>query len=158
MSRTYAPTGQTPVLQAPCSYDHLSAISAITQDGHLYFDLQTSGYTSVEVLEFIKKLRRQIRRPLLIIWDGAPIHKGHIVTDYLKAGAAKYIQLEKLPGYAPELNPDEGIWGYLKRVELKNVCCANLAELSDKVKYGVTKLRRKRQVMLGCIKQVGLAF
>ncbi len=39
VSRTYAPSGQTPVLKAPCSYDHLSAISAITIDGHLYFDL-----------------------------------------------------------------------------------------------------------------------
>jgi transposase len=136
----------------------LSAISAISQDGHLYFDLQTSGYTSANVVEFLKKLRRQIRKPLLIIWDGAPIHKGHVITDYLKAGAARYIQLEKLPGYAPELNPDEGVWGYLKRVELKNVCCANLGELSRKVKYGVTKLRRKRQVLLGCIKQVGLSL
>ena len=158
MGRTYAPIGQTPVLHAPCSYDHLSAISAISEDGHLYFDLQTTSYTSGDVVEFLKKLRRQIRRPLLVIWDGAPIHKGHVLSDYLARGAASYIQLEKLPGYAPDLNPDEGIWGYLKRVELKNVCCANLAELRGKVKYGVTRLRRKRHLILACIKQVGLSL
>jgi transposase len=134
----------------------LSAISAISEDGHLYFDLQTKGYTSGDVVEFLKKLHRQIRKPMLVIWDGAPIHKGHLITDYLRSGAARYIQLEKLPAYAPELNPAEGIWGYLKRVELKNVCCANLGELKAKVKYAVTRLRRKKQVILGCIKQVGL--
>ncbi|MDQ5851707.1 MAG: IS630 family transposase, partial [Chloroflexota bacterium] len=47
----------------------------------------------------------------------------------LAAGAAKRVHLERLPGYAPELNPDEGIWCYLKRVELKNVCCYDLPEL-----------------------------
>lgn len=54
VGRTYAPIGQTPVLHSPCSYDHLSAISAISEDGHLYFDLQTSGYTSGDVVEFLK--------------------------------------------------------------------------------------------------------
>ena len=52
-----------------------------------------------------------------------PIHRSRVVKNYLAAGAAERIQLERFPAYAPELNPDEGIWQYLKRVELKNVSC-----------------------------------
>lgn len=152
--RTYAPCGLTPVLKAALSYDHLSVISAITLTGKLYFDLQPTGYSGEDVVRFLKSLRRKTGKRLLIIWDGASIHTGQAVKAYLKAGAARYYHLERLPGYAPELNPDEGVWNHLKRVELGNVCCANLKELADKVKAGFRRLRRKPQALQGCLKQV----
>jgi transposase len=142
------------VLAVPLSYDHLSVISAITLSGKLYFDLQKAAYTGEDVVQFLKNLRRKSGKRLLIIWDGAPIHTGQAVKNYLKAGAARYYHLERLPGYAPELNPDEGVWNYLKRVELGNVCCANLKELADFVKAGFARLRRNSQALLGCLKQV----
>lgn len=146
------------MLNGPCSYDHLSAISGITPTGHLYFEVQTSPYKSEGVVEFVKKLRKQIGKPLLVVWDGAPIHKAGPVREYLANGAAKYIELEKLPAYAPDLNPDEGIWGYLKRVELKNVCCNNLSELEELLRYKVMKLRRKPHLIKACVAQAGLAL
>lgn len=152
--RTYAPCGLTPVLTAPLSYDHLAVISAITLSGKLYFDLQKAAYTGEDVVRFLKSLRHKSGKRLLVIWDGAPIHTGQAVKAYLKAGAARYYHLERLPGYAPELNPDEGVWNHLKRVELGNVCCANLKELADFVKAGFDRLRRKPQALLGCLKQV----
>jgi len=142
------------VLAVPLSYDHLSVISAITLSGKLYFDLQKAAYTGEDVVQFLKNLRRKSGKRLLIIWDGAPIHTVQAVKNYLKAGAARYYHLERLPGYAPELNPDEGVWNYLKRVELGNVCCANLKELADFVKAGFARLRRNSQALLGCLKQV----
>jgi transposase len=152
--RTYAPCGLTPVLAVPLSYDHLSVISAITLSGKLYFDLQKDAYTGEDVVQFLKSLRCKSGKRFLIIWDGAPIHTGQAIKAYLKGGAARYYHLERLPGYAPELNPDEGVWNHLKRVELGNVCCANLKELADQIKQGVTRLRRKPQALLGCLKQV----
>jgi transposase len=142
------------VLNAPLSYDHLSVISAITLSGKLYFDLQKAAYTGEDVVQFLKSLRRKSGKRLLIIWDGAPIHTSQAVKAYLKGGAARYYHLERLPGYAPELNPDEGVWNHLKRVELGNVCCANLKELADFVKAGFARLRRNSQALLGCLKQV----
>jgi transposase len=142
------------VLSAPLSYDHLSVISAITLSGKLYFDLQPSSYSGEDVVQFLKNLRRKSGKRLLVIWDGAPIHTGQAVKAYLKAGAARYYHLERLPGYAPELNPDEGVWNHLKRVELGNVCCANLKELADFVKAGFARLRKNPLAMFGCLKQV----
>jgi transposase len=58
-------------------------------------------------------------------------------------------------GYAPDLNPDEGIWNYLKRVELRNRCCADLPELRHHVRLATARLRHKHQVIPGCIRQAG---
>jgi transposase len=101
-------------LRAPLSYDHLSAISAITPEGQLLMQVQDHAYTSVEVVVFLRHLLRHSEGKLLIIWDGASIHGGQPIKDFLAAGGAERIHLERLPGYAPELNPDEGIWQYLK--------------------------------------------
>ena len=63
------------------------------------------------------------------------------------------MQLERLPGYTPELNPDEGVWKHLKYVELKNVCCRRLRELRHELRKAKERLRPKRHLILGCIKQ-----
>ena len=63
--------------------------------------------------------------------------------------------LEQLPGYAPELNPDEGVWRYLKRVELKNVVCADLGELRREFWAAVGRLRAKPDVLRACVREVG---
>lgn len=68
---------------------------------------------------FLKHLLCHIPSKILVVWDGAPIHQGQEVKRFLANGGSQRIWLERLPGYAPELNPDEGIWNYLKRVELR---------------------------------------
>src|SRR6266516_1236384 len=63
--------------------------------------------------------------------------------------------LEQLPGYAPDLNPDEGIWNYLKRVELGNVCCANLDQLHQALIRAKERLRHKKEIIKSCSRQCG---
>jgi len=156
--RTYAPRGVTPVIKAPCSYDHLSVISAITPKGSLCLSVQEQPFTAEGVVEFLRKLHRQIKGKILVIWDGAAIHRAHEIKEYLLKGAAKWLQLEKLPAYAPDLNPDEGIWNYLKRVELANTCSLNLNELYLRLQDAARRLRRKPKVIQGCIAQAGLVI
>lgn len=156
--RTWAPKGEPPVLHAPCSYDHLSAISAITPAGQLLLHLQEEAYHGVDVVRFLKHVLHHIGGKLLIIWDGASIHRSQPIKDFLAAGAAKRIHLERLPGYAPDLNPDEGIWSYLKYRELKNVVCQNKSELRYELRLAVARLRHKLSVIQGCITQAGLTL
>jgi transposase len=153
--RTYAPIGQTPVLHEQLSRDHLSAMSGITLEGKLMMMEQDRAFKGPDVVRFLKHALRQIPGKLLIIWDGSPIHRSRVVEEFLAAGAAARVQLEKLPGYAPELNPDEGIWKHLKYVELKNVCCRSLLELRRELRKAKERLRHKRDVIFGCIKQPG---
>lgn len=153
--RTWAPCGRTPSLTVPLTHDHLAAISGITADGRLFMQTQEHAYRSPDVVRFLRLLLRKIRGKLLVIWDGAPIHRGQPIKDFLRKGAAKRLHLERLPGYAPELNPDEGIWNNLKRVELGNLCCPDLAALAVALRRAKERLRHKRAVIQACIRQAG---
>lgn len=155
VQRTYAPIGQTPVLRHPLSNDHLSVISGITPDGRLYMQVQEQAFRSAGVVHFLEHLLRHVPGKLLIIWDGSPIHRSQVIKDFLSNGAAKRIHLERLPAYAPDLNPDEGIWNYLKRVELKNICCRDLAQLRTALRQATERLRHKKRVIKACIRQPG---
>lgn len=153
--RSYAPIGQTPVLHEQLSRDHLSVMSGITLEGKLYMVEQERAFKGEDAVRFLKHLMRQIEGKLLVVWDGSPIHRGQAVKDFLSSGASTRLQLEQLPGYAPDLNPDEGIWKHLKYVELKNLCCQNLSELRNELRKAKERLRHKTDVILGCIRQPG---
>jgi transposase len=153
--RTYTPRGQTPVLRVKLTRDHLSAISAITPDGRLFMQVQDHAYRAEDVVRFLRLLLRKIQGKLLVIWDGAPIHRGKVIKAFLARGAAKRLHLEQLPSYAPELNPDEGIWNLLKRVELKNICCRDLVHLATELRRAKERLQHKREIIRSCVRQCG---
>ena len=153
--RTYAPVGQTPILREQLSREHLSVMSGITLDGKLLMIEQERAFNGEDVVRFLKHALRQIPGKLLVIWDGSPIHRAKVVKEFLKSGAASELQLEQLPSYAPELNPDEGIWRHLKYVELKNVCCRSLLELRCELGKAKERLRHKKHVIFGCIRWPG---
>ncbi len=155
VSRTYAPRGQTPVLRTPGSWDHLSVIGGVTAEGRLFTHIQDEAVTGDTVVAFLRQLLRQIRGKLLVVWDGATIHRGQAVKNFLAQGAAARVQLERLPAYAPELNPAEGIWQLLKRGELKNRCCQDLDELRWELGLAIRRLQRQRDRVRGCVAQCG---
>jgi len=154
--RTYAPKGQTPTLRVPLRWDHLSAISAITPEGKLYMRVQEQAFRGPTIVRFLRHLLCHIPGKLLIIWDGLPAHRGQLVKHFLAQGGAARIHLEQLPAYAPELNPDEGIWHYLKDVELGNVCCHTLAELRYELRKATARLRHKVPVIQACFRHARL--
>ena len=124
-------------------------------EGKLLMMEQERSFKSQDVVRFLRHLLGQIPGKLLVIWDGSPIHRSRAVKDFLASGASSRLKLEQLPGYAPDLNPDEGIWKHLKYVELKNVCCQSLAELKVELRKAKERLRHKSDVILGCIRQPG---
>jgi transposase len=132
-------------------------MSGLSGDGRLLLTVQERPFRGSDVVRFLQHLLRHVPGKLLVIWDGAPIRRARVVRDFLAQGAAARLHLEQLPGYAPELNPDEGIWHYLKHVELRNVCCDDLAELRLELRLAVARLRHKRHVLEGCIAQCGHA-
>jgi transposase len=127
--RTYAPVGHTPILREWWTRDHLSAISAISPEGKLFFHSQEGAINSADVVAFLGHLLREVSGRMVIIWDGAPIHRSHLIQEFLANGAAQRLHLERLPAYAPELNPGEGLWQQLKGVELRNLCCCDIPHL-----------------------------
>jgi transposase len=152
---TYAPTGQTPVLRVKLAYDHLSAIGGITPEGRILMQMQDRSYNGADVVRFLQLLLREIPGKILVVWDGATIHRCQPIKDFLAKGGAKRIHLERLPGYAPELNPQEGVWNLLKRVELKNVCCLDLQHVQEELLHAKERLRHRKATLSQCYAHAG---
>lgn len=107
---------------------------------------------------YLRHLLLQITGPLLVGWDGVPIHRSGAIKELLAQGAAQRLHLAHLPAYAPELNPAEALWCRLKRVELKNRCCRNLEQLGQALHQAVQRLRHNFPALLGCVKQPGIYY
>lgn len=104
--RTFSPEGQTPVIPGTGQRFGCNMISAITNRGKLYFMIFDERFNAGMFMDFIKRLRRQIKRKIFLIVDRHPAHRSVKLMKLIKANK-KHIRLCYLPGYAPELNPDE---------------------------------------------------
>jgi len=153
--RTYAPCGCTPIVKEYLSYDHLSVIGAVTPQGRLFLKTYTHSITSREVVAFLGQLQRLIPGLLLVIWDGSPTHRSQFLRDYLASGATQRLHLERLPGYAPELNPTEWVWSYLKLADLANIACDHLPELDAHLYKAKKRLQRKPNLIQAFIHDAG---
>jgi transposase len=156
-SYTYAPSGETPEVQASAGRDRLSAISAITPGGKLYTSVQETAFDGEGIVNFLRHLLRHVEGKLLVIWDGLPAHRSKKVKAFLSEETDRHrVHLEQLPGYAPDLNPDEGVWQLLKNVKLANVCCRHLQELRRELRLAIERLRHKRDLIVKCFGLAGL--
>lgn len=156
MVRTYAPRGQTPRLQGRLTRDHWSVMSGITGEGELFTLRRAYPLTGWESILFLCHLRRRIGRNLLAIWDQGPIHRSAEVKSFMEQGGREFVHLEQFPAYAPELNPDEGVWQHLKHVELRNLWCEDLVDLSHELTLAIRRLRRKPDIIQSFFAQAGL--
>jgi transposase len=129
--------------------DPLSAIRAISPEGKLSFHSQEGAITSADVVAFLDHVRREMAGQMVIVWDGAPLHRSHTIKEWLANGTAHHLHLERLPAYAPELNPDEGLWQQLKGVELRNVCCCTVPHLRRELRGAVKRVRCKPRLIQG---------
>src|ERR687896_1592828 len=145
--RTYAPVGQTPILREWCTRDHLSAISAMSPEGKLYFHCQDRAINSADVVGFLEHLLREVPGRMVIIWDGAPIHRSQVIKAFLAHSATQRMHVERLPAYAPELNPGEGLWQHLKGVELRHVCGFDIPHLRHELRDAVKRVRRRSRLI-----------
>jgi transposase len=155
--KTYAPRGQTPLLRVPLTRDHLSAIGALTLAGEVVIHLQETSVKGVDVVVFLRRLLQHFSGKLLVIWDGLPAHRGQAVKDFLRHEAAGRLHLERLPAYAPDLNPAEGLWQQVKYVELRNGCCQHIPHLRYTLYRAIRRVQQKGEVLLACIRHAGLA-
>jgi transposase len=156
--RTYAPCGETPILRCFQTRDHLSVMSGVTMSGHLYTLTRNEPLTSWESISFLLHLSRCLERRLLVIWDGSPMHRSQEVKTFLAQGGSQFVHLERLPPYAPDLNPDEGVWQHLKHVEMRNLCCDNLRHLYGELSLAIKRLRQKPHLVQSFFAGAGLGL
>jgi transposase len=152
--RTWAPRGQTPVLQFHFDWKTLSVIAGLTV-WNFYFQIFEETIKSEQVIEFLKHLLRYIPGDILLIWDRLPAHKSKLTHQFIRDQKGR-LEVEYLPPYAPELNPVEYIWAHCKHHELPNVCPKNLWDLSEGARRSLKRMRRRPRLITAFWKQSSL--
>lgn len=152
--RTWALKGESPVVQFHFNWDHVSIIAGMHLSG-VTFRLHDGAIHKEEVVEFLKALNAHYRRKLLIIWDGAKPHRSHLVRDYVTSTGGQIV-VERLPAYAPEMNPVEYLWAWLKRHALANYCPHTLDELHHDARAKLKSAQRRSAIITACWSQAEL--
>lgn len=127
---TWAPAGQTPEVAHCCKWDKLSTVGGISYDAQVFEQTYPHSICKEQVVAFLEHLADKVSGKLLVVWDNAPIHRARAVKDYLKSKQGKRITLLGLPPYAPECNPVEWLWAWVKKSFFANLSAKSLAELS----------------------------
>jgi len=159
--RTWAPRGETPVLIHAFNWTTLSVAAALAYrwDGRharLFFQTRPGSYNTESLILFLEALKREFRgQKIVLVWDGLPGHKSRQMQDYLRRQRA-WLCVERLPGYAPDLNPVETLWGNVKGQELANHCAAQLGEAASALDRGLGRVRRSRTLPFSFLHHAGL--
>lgn len=140
--KTYAPRGQTPILDEWQTRDHLSVMGGVTLTGNVSTLVRPQSLSGLHTIAFLTHLQRQIPGRLLVIWDGSPIHRRAEVKAFVAAQSRNEIHIEALPAYAPDLNPVEWLWQHLKNEELSNLTCPDLDELHQELHLALGRVRQ----------------
>jgi transposase len=112
--KTWAPKGKTPVIDRPGQRQSISAASAVNAKGGFWFATYQGALNAELFVELLKKMMRGRSKPVHLVVDGLPAHKKANVRDYIESTKGK-LTMHVLPGYAPDLNPDELVWSHVKR-------------------------------------------
>ena len=124
--RTWAPRGQTPLLREAFNWKRLSGIGALvcTPSGErvrLFLSFQEGNVASSDVQAFLRSLRCHLRGKVMLFWDGLPAHRSRYTEQFLFR-QRHWLEVHRLPAYAPELNPMEYLWAHLDNTHLANFC------------------------------------
>jgi putative transposase len=124
----------------------------------LYFQTRRGSYNAESLISFLRDLKHHMRgKKAILIWDGLPAHKSRIMKEYL-ASQSSWLTVERLPGYAPDLNPVETLWGNVKGQELANRCSADLDEVEAAVHSGIQRVRKSHSLSFSFLMRAGLFF
>jgi hypothetical protein len=136
--RTWSAIGQTPTLDADGGQrDKVSVIGGLSvspqrQRLGFYFATEPNGFfTADRVVEYLRHLLKHLRGNVIVVWDNGTNHRGPIIREFLKK--TRRLHLEMLPPWAPDHNPVEAVWSWLKSGELANYAPQNIPEFDDTI-------------------------
>lgn len=159
--RTWAPRGQTPVVRSKLrSWKRASAIGALAYQpsgqAKVLLRIHDGEIRAPQVLAFLRHLLRHIPGRVAVLWDGLQAHRSKLVVEWSKR--QRRLTLIRLPAYAPELNPVEGLWSWIKSTCLANVAEDTLAPVKRRVRNGARRVRRRPAVLWGFLDKAELSL
>ena len=158
---TWAPSGQTPVLRHRFVWKRLSLAGALVyepdgSDAHLVFQLRPGAYNDETLIEFLTDLDQlEQHRSVVLLWDGLPSHRSRRMMEWV-ASQRDWLSIERLPGYAPDLNPTEQVWGSVKSKELANLCVDTIGEVAEAAEDGLDRVSDDAPLCFAFLRHTGL--
>jgi hypothetical protein len=160
--RSWAPKGQPPVLVHPFNWKKASMAAALCYGvggggAQLAFHVTAGNYDTDTLIAVLGELRRFLSgEKATLLWDGLPAHRSRAMRAWLNTQRS-WLAVERLPAYAPELNPTEGLWSSLKAVELANLTSPTLAEVIQQAHRGIDRVRRTPHLAYSFLRHAGLS-
>ena len=154
---TWGAKGQTPVVSVPGQRQGISAASAISSKGAFWFATYAGGLNGELFITLLRRLMRGRRRPLHLILDGLPAHKTTAVTQYV-AGLTGKLTVHYLPGYAPDLNPDELVWSHAKRTGNARRPLQKGERLADRITAQLAEMARRPALVRSFFRHPSVAY
>jgi transposase len=161
--RTWSPRGRTPVLRHRFGWKKASMAAALgyRPDGtaaRLCFHLQQPSYTTDALIEVLEQLAGfYADQRVVLLWDGLSAHWSTKMRAWLDS-QRDWLTAERLPAYAPELNPVEYLWANLKDLELANLPTTTLAEVADATEQGIQRVCKSDSLVVGFLAHTGLSL
>jgi transposase len=148
LGKTWAPIGKTPLQKVTGNRGSIAAISAVSGDGRLIFNLHRGRFRSPEIIHFLAQmLKHHPRRHLVVVMDQAKPHVSKLTKAFITS--QKRLHVFYLPSRSPQMNPDEKIWNHLKHQELKSHQATNLTELESLTKKKLRKMANDSSLLRG---------
>lgn len=144
--KTWAPKGKTPVIQRPGQRQSISAASAVNAKGGFWFATYKGALNAELFIELLKKLMKGRSKPVHLVVDGLPAHKKANVREYIASTQGK-LSMHVLPGYAPELNPDELAWSHIKRTGVARNPLRAGEKLETRIEKQLHDVQRNRRLV-----------
>ena len=105
-----------------------------------FFNLRPGAYNDETLIDFLSDLRQlEEQRSVVVIWDGLPSHRSRRMMEWV-ASQRDWLSTEPLPGYAPDVNPTEQVWGSLKSTELANLCADTIGDVAEIAEDGLDRI------------------
>ena len=161
--RTWAPRGKTPSVVHPFNWKKLSICSVIAywwngKRCRLFFRVVAGSYNDQKLISFLEQLLHQPSMgKLVLLWDGLPSHRSQRMVEYLRHQKDR-LHIIRLPAYAPDINPVEGLWANIQGQELANRCVKDLGEMVEGVRNGFTRLSSESWLLQSFLKHAGLSL
>ena len=155
--KTWGVRGQTPVVQRPGQRQSISAASAVHANGAFWFCTYEGALNAERFIELLQKLMKYRRKPVHLVLDSLPAHKKANVRDYVAATNGK-LTLHFLPGYAPDLNPDELVWSHVKRTGTARRPLQHGEKLRDKIQQQLARLQQMPHVVRSFFQAPSVAY
>jgi transposase len=156
LQRTWGAKGETPVVATSGQRQRVNAISAVNAGGAFWYDVYTGKFNAQLFITKLKAFMRNRRRPVFLVLDGHPAHRAKIVAAYVQSLKGR-LELHFLPGYAPDLNPDEFVWNHLRQNGVTKKPLKQNEKLKDRVEEDLARIKKNRPLVRSffCAESVG---